>query len=161
MAKRDPSNVVSMIKTLITEDVPQERCSDPLLLSPALRVEDRFDQLDDLSAAELIEDLVSQIKGSFEDEVDDAQVLDTDDQPDLPFDRSARPAVVTLARVLADREGGDRTAPAPEPAQPSASAQTTSETPENPMREMIREELRDILAPLIQEEVARLIKERG
>lgn len=145
MAKPEPSNVVSLIKTLITDEAPSEQRSDPLLLSPALRVESRYDQGRDPSAAALIEDLVSQIKGSFEEEAPHADLLREDDQPDLPFDRAAQPVARPVLRTI-------------EPsvtAEPDPSVDAT-----DAVRDIIRQELRDRLAPMIKDEVDRILSKR-
>ena len=145
MAKPEPSNVVSLIKTLITDEAPSEQRSDPLLLSPALHVESRYDQGRDPSAAALIEDLVSQIKGSFEEEAPHTDLLSEDDQPDLPFDRAAQPVARPVLRAI-------------EPsvtAEPDPSVDAT-----DAVRDIIRQELRDRLAPMIKDEVDRILSKR-
>lgn len=145
MAKPEPSNVVSLIKTLITDEAPSEQRSDPLLLSPALRVESRYDQGRDPSAAALIEDLVSQIKGSFEEEAPHTDLLSEDDQPDLPFDRAAQPVARPVLRTI---EPSVTTEP-----DPSVDATDA-------VRDIIRQELRDRLAPMIKDEVDRILSKR-
>ncbi len=145
MAKPEPSNVVSLIKTLITDEAPSEQRSDPLLLSPALRVESRYDQGRDPSAAALIEDLVSQIKGSFEEEAPHTDLLSEDDQPDLPFDRAAQPVARPVLRTI---EPSVTTEP-----DPSVDATDA-------VRDIIGQELRDRLAPMIKDEVDRILSKR-
>lgn len=163
MAQAEKTNVVSIIRSLIADEEGAPMPGDLLLLSPALRVNDRAADIDDVSAAELIEDLVSQIKGTFEeDDLDNQEVetafgadhppmsdltleFDEDQQPDLPFDRHAGRSADIL-------QLGRPVMVGTEPSKPIL------KTDDEALRALVRQELNTVLGRLVKSELRKAVR---